>query len=268
MFIKKILKYYFILSFILTVNCSFAKTQVLIYADDGYQPYSFVNNGKPDGIYYDILKIAFARMKNFEVVVQTIPWKRGLQEVEQGIVFAIYPPYYRPVDRAWMAYSKKILDEKYTMFCRATKKIKAKKKWPDDYKGLVVTKNSGFALPPIFMEAVKKGYVSLSEVRETERNLMKVIAHHADCYVNDELGIQIELARMKKIGKYNPKNNEDKIIKIMDLSNENGYIGYLKNNSKKFPYTDSFVKEFNNIITDMIKSGEIDKIKSQFIKKY
>ncbi|BBH53344.1 substrate-binding periplasmic protein [Fluviispira sanaruensis] len=265
---KKFFYTIFLVLFVIAKNqVASAKEKILIYADDGYQPYSYIDNGNPAGIYYNILKEAFSKLKDFEVKIEAVPWKRGLAEVESGNIFAIYPPYYRPKERAWMEYSEKILDEKYTLFCRATKSIFAKKNWPEDYKGISVTKNSGFALPKNIMDPVEKGIITLSETKNTQQNLRKLIAHHADCYVNDDIAIEIELAKMKKAGEYKPEMPEEKIIKILDLSQETGFIGFSKKSQSKFPYKSKFIKEFNNIILDMKKNGRVEKIKQNYINK-
>ncbi|WP_186644823.1 substrate-binding periplasmic protein [Fluviispira vulneris] len=265
---KKILYTIFLVLYLIaTDQITSAKQKILIYADDGYQPYSYIENENPAGIYYNILKEAFSKLKDFEVKIEAVPWKRGLAEVEKGNVLAIYPPYYRPVERAWMKYSEKILNEQLALFCRATKSILKKKKWPEDYKGLTVSKNSGFAMPKIIMDAVAKEYIFLSETKETYQNLRKVIAHHIDCYVNDDIAIEIELEKLRRGGFYNPNSPEEKIIKIMDLSKEFGYIGFLKTQQSKFPFKDKFIKDINVIINDMKKNGRIEEIKQNYISK-
>ena len=60
-----------------------AKQEVLVYGDINYPPYSFEEDGKPKGIYVDILKAAFAHMPDYDVTIKMIPWKRGLEYIRK-----------------------------------------------------------------------------------------------------------------------------------------------------------------------------------------
>ena len=73
----------------------FSQIDVTVYGDDSYPPYSYVENGKLTGIYTAILKKVFSQMPDYNVSIHSIPWKRGLAEIEQGKIFALYPPYKR-----------------------------------------------------------------------------------------------------------------------------------------------------------------------------
>ena len=95
-----------------------AQTDVEIYGDDSYPPYSFVESGRLTGIYTIILDRIFNQMPSYHVVLRGYPWKRGLQQVESGEIFALFPPYKRPKERPFMDYDMPILDEKLVVFCR------------------------------------------------------------------------------------------------------------------------------------------------------
>ena len=84
-----------ILLALLLVNSSvLGKQPVLIYGDINYPPYSFYKEGRPEGIYVNTLRSAFARMPDYDVEIKMIPWKRGLEYVKKSEAVAMVPPYY------------------------------------------------------------------------------------------------------------------------------------------------------------------------------
>ncbi|WGL60048.1 transporter substrate-binding domain-containing protein [Pigmentibacter sp. JX0631] len=240
----------------------FAKNKVLIVADAGYEPYSYEKEGKPSGLYYELLKVIFARMADFEIEIHTMPWKRALNELKINKAFAIYPPYERPIERPWIHYSDKILEEHISLFCRKDNPYAKKKKWPDDFKDILVAKNSGFIMGDNFEKAVKSGYIKTDEGALTSlQNLQKIKKKYADCYVNDELSIKIAL--------FQNSLNEDlteneKIVKVIDLVTEPTFLGYVKNKSL-FPYEEKFIAQFNYQLKLLKTSGELEKIYNNFI---
>lgn len=86
-------------------------------------------------------------MKGYQVKINAVPWKRALSYIERGKGFAIYPPYHRAEDRPYMwPYSIPILDERVIVVCRAEVfSDSVRPVWPDDYYGLVIGQNAGFA---------------------------------------------------------------------------------------------------------------------------
>lgn len=116
--------------------------ELIVVADDNYPPYSYTKNAKPAGIYNIILKKIFSKMPSYNVTIRPMPWKRALQEVEQGKVFAISPPYYHINKRPFIwPYSMPILDEKVALYCHKELTLqRIFKEWPRDYFGLRIGK--------------------------------------------------------------------------------------------------------------------------------
>lgn len=100
-------------------------------ADSGYQPYSYLKEDKVAGLYFEIYNKIFEKMKDYDIKIEAIPWKRALNDVEKGKAFAVFPPYFRPKDRAWMDYSDKVYDENVSLYCKKNSEFADKKKWPD-----------------------------------------------------------------------------------------------------------------------------------------
>lgn len=238
---------------------------VTIYSDDNYPPYSYIENGEPKGIYVDILKTAFSRLKGYTVTIAPVPWKRGLEQIENGTGFALFPPYFRPVDRPWMDYSTPILTEKLTFFCHEDILKTPRPRWPEDYAGLTIGKNLGFASLPEDEAELTKYNITVNEAVGSETNLMRVAFKRLDCYINDRLSILWELQRLEANGTYDPGGEHAKIVEGITLSSEEGYVGYTLIHPEAFPYKADFKTQLDEILTAMKDSGEIEEIVNQFI---
>jgi len=118
---------------------------IVIYFDSGYSPYSYFEDGQLSGIYVDVMKEAVDQISEYKVVFVPISWKRGLELLEKGKIFALVPPYKRITDRPWMDYTVKILDEELVIVSIVDKELKDRKDWPEDFKDLKIGINSGFA---------------------------------------------------------------------------------------------------------------------------
>jgi len=241
---------------------------VTVYNDDSYPPYSYKENGGIKGIYVNILKTAFSRLDGYAVTIEPVPWKRGLEYIETGRGFAIFPPYYHPVDRPWMTYSTPILDEALTIFCNADVLKTPRPNWPQDYAGLTIGNNLGFAgIKEGQAEALAKYNITIEETAGSEANLLKVALKRIDCYANDKLSVLWELQRLKAGGKYDPGGTQAEILEGATISSEQGHLGYTATDKGAFPYKADFVAQLDKILTAMKDSGEIQKIVDQFISQ-
>lgn len=239
---------------------------VTVYSDDSYPPYSYKENGEAKGIYVDILKTAFSRMDGYTITIEPVPWKRGLEYIETGRGFAIFPPYYHPEKRPWMAYSTPILDESLTIFCNADVLKTARPNWPQDYAGLTIGNNLGFVgITEGQTEALTKYNITIEETTGNEANLLKVALKRIDCYANDKLSILWELQRLKANGTYDPGGTQAEILEGATISSEQGYVGYAVMDQDAFPFKADFVAQLDDILNAMKESGEIKEIVNQFI---
>ena len=59
--------------------------KVTIIGDYNYAPYSYVEDGKTKGLYPLILNQIFSRMKDYQVNLSMMPWKRGLAMIENNV---------------------------------------------------------------------------------------------------------------------------------------------------------------------------------------
>nr|WP_315249979.1 transporter substrate-binding domain-containing protein [uncultured Duganella sp.] len=252
----------------LCASAQAADIPVTIYADAGYPPYSYEKDGKPAGLYYEIVRAAFSRMHGYRVEVQTVPWRRGMALLRTGNGFALYPPYMNTKDEPWTwPYSLPLYEERVVAVCR--KDVLAaspRKQWPQDFYGLTIGNNAGFIVGgEMFADAVRTGLLRMEEGKDSETNIIKLGLKRIDCYINDRVSIQWTLNQLKAQGRY--VNHAD-IEEATVIAVKQGYLGYTSRDSGRFTYKADFVQQFDNAIAQMKRSGEIDAIVRQFFKTH
>ncbi len=246
--------------FILLVLCVlfmnsmlFAKQQVTIYGDDSYPPYSYKENNEAKGIYVDILKLAFSKMENYEIIIKMIPWKRGLKYIKQGEAFALFPPYHDKDRLLWMIFSEPILKEEIIVFGKDVN-LKGKTKWPDDFYGYTIGMNRGFTPYGVggaaFGDAYTAGKIKIEEANTTEQNLKKLVRDRFLFYIYDKL---------LDIGPY-PSIKRGIVINTND-----GHLGFTKKNVN-YMFMSDFKDTFNQIIKNLKNSNEIHEIIEKYLK--
>jgi polar amino acid transport system substrate-binding protein len=248
-----------------------ADIPVTIYADAGYPPYSYEKDGKPAGLYYDIVRAAFAHMHGYRIEVQAVPWKRGMALLKSGSGFALYPPYMNTKDEPWTwPYSMPLLEEHVVAVCRKdVLAAKPRKRWPEDFFGLTIGNNAGFIVGgEAFDQAVKAGKLRMEEAKDSETNIIKLGMRRIDCYINDRISIQWTRDRLKAEGKYDEGGAHAEVAEAIQISAKQGYLGYTDRDQGKYTYKSDFVRQFDSAIQQMKRSGEMDAITRGFFKQH
>ncbi|NPA55831.1 MAG: amino acid ABC transporter substrate-binding protein [Epsilonproteobacteria bacterium] len=227
------------------------QTVVTLACDQGYPPYSYKEGSQAKGIYVDIIKKAFDKMPQYKLKIIPLAWKRAIWSVQKGRVVGFFPPYFNKERLAWTKFSKPILAETTIVFAKA-KTLKNRKKFPDDFVGLTVCMNRGFSLASLggekFAKMVDSGSINIKWGNTNKTCLNQLQRNRADFYINDRL---ISL------------KGYPSIKRGLEVKHNNGYIGWTLQ-EKKYPYEEDLIKQFNKVITQMKKDGEIDAI----VKKY
>ncbi len=244
-----------------------AEIAVTIYADAGYPPYSWSRDGKPAGLYYEIVKAAVARMEGYRVDIQPVPWKRGMSMLEQGSAFALFPPYFNTRDEPFTwPYSLPLYEEHVVAWCR--KDVVARRShmvWPIDFHGLRIGNNAGFIVGGAdFDRAVKADKIVLEEARDNQANLIKLGLGRIDCYINDRVSIQWTLALLKRDGLYQEGGKHAALVEAAVIGVEQGFLGFTDRDKGRFPFKTDFVKKFDEVIYQMKRKGEIERIAEAF----
>lgn len=237
---------------------------VIVYSDDSYPPYSYAEKGEAKGIYPEIFRKAFAQMPQYRVEIKPVPWKRGLKMLETGEGLALFPPYFRPLERPYVKYSAPVLAESVAVFCSAAIADRVeRKRWPEDYFGLRFGINAGFSLGgDAFNQAAKNGQIILDPAAGNRVNLEKLILQRVDCYINDRYSILWEWRHINAEGL-----NRDgaKIVETAVVAAEQGYLGYTDRDNGRFPFKEDFITELNKIIESMRRTGEIQRITDRIL---
>lgn len=244
--------------------CRADEITVTLLSDDGYPPYAFARNGMAAGIYPDILRAAATQLRGYRLVLEARPWKRALAAVESGEAIGVLPPYYRPAERPYLAsYSVPILAEKVVVYCREAVLSRPRPIWPDNYYGLRIGRNLGYLVGgEAFYLAAKAGRLKQEEARDTRQNLQKLIHQRLDCYLNDEIAIQSELADLARQNEYLPARH-GRIVAGTTISAEHGYIGY-RIEDERFPYLNDFRQQLDRALQRLQANGEIPRIVARY----
>lgn len=233
---------------------------LVIYGDDGYPPYSYVENGQMKGIYTDILREALRTMPQYRVQLRPVPWKRGVLMMQTGEAFALYPPYALPGERPTVSYSAPLLTEHVAVFCnQEVAKRRKLASWPLDYRGLRIGVNAGFLVgDAAYHAAVREGTLKVDMAKGTRSNLLKLMHGRVDCYINDRLSVHWELQRLRREGQVLPAMLA--IKETAQLASQQGYLGYGPVLPATAPYRADFIARFNLALAQMQQNGEIRRI--------
>lgn len=242
--------------------------EVTIFCDDAYLPYSYAGKDREArGIYKEVLTRAFKQMKDYEVTIVPQPWTRAMSFLEKNDVFAVYPPYYRPVERPFIKdYSVPILEETIVVYARKGETSKEMRSWPKDWYGKKVGIFTGTLdiAGEEFGEAVRGGQIQILEAKSNEENLRHLITRKVDAYVNDRNAILYTLKVLKSKKEW--PENAPQVEEVAVVSKEKGYLAFSQDD-KKYPYKKDFIKKFNAAILKLQRNNEIEKITEDYLNR-
>jgi len=146
---------------------------------------------------------------------------------------------------------------------------KPRKRWPEDFYGLTIGNNAGFIVGgEAFDKAVRARQLRVEEAKDSETNIVKLGLKRIDCYINDRLSIQWTLNQLKAQGKYDEGGAHASVAEAAVIAVEQGFLGFTDRDNGKFTYKNDFVKQFDNAIYQMKRTGEIDNIARNFFKTH
>jgi len=238
-------------------------TPLVIYGDDDYPPYSYVEHGQLKGIYTEIVREAVQSMPQYAVQLRPVPWKRGVLMLQTGEAFALYPPYSWRSERPYVRYSVPLLMEQLVVLCNQDVLAKRTlRQWPADYGGLHIGVNAGFLLGDAKQTAaLQAAQIVFDTAKGTRTNLLKLMRGRIDCYVSDRLSAQWELQRIRREGAPGtPVQVIQAIQETAQLASQQGHLGVTERRPAAYPYRDDFIEQFNAAIVRMQTSGAIRRI--------
>jgi len=248
---------------------SFAeKIEVEILTNDSHPPYVYIQEGDIKGIYIEVLKRISERMSDYKLTITAAPWQRVKKLIEVGKKIAFVPPYYHGHDWHYVwPYSISIMDERVVVICHKELLNTPRPNWPEDYTGLIIANNSGYDGfgGPTFRKLVKEGSITLAEAKTTQQNLLRLIRKRVDCYMGNQISVQWRIKTMLESGDLTAAEQED-LVEAAVISTDAVYMGFTNRDQGRFYYKEDFVKNFNNELYKMKKSGEIKQIYEEYFK--
>jgi polar amino acid transport system substrate-binding protein len=244
-----------------TASAVQAAERVVLYGDENYPPYSFVQDGQFKGMYVDILNKAAERLQP-DYVVELLPvsWKRGLLYLERGSALGLFPPGFKKERGYIKDYSVGLYQETVVVFCNAQVMKSNPKQFPEDFKGMTMGANRGFLLSARLMDAVTNGIVNVEEANGNESNLQKLAHERIDCYVSDRAAALYSAKLLRE----SDASFTMMLHEAVALSNEETFIGY--SGKAHPPYKADFIKRMDAVLNEMKRSGEIDAIVADFLR--
>lgn len=240
--------------------------EVTILCDNGYPPYSYGEDGEAKGLYSDILRAAFARMPAYRVSIRPVPWRRGLAELERGTSFALYPPYYRPLERPYMDYSRPLLAEKVVVYLNpGTARSHAIADFPGAYLGLNIGMNDGFSVVqnPLFEQMRERGQLMVSHARDNRSNLLKLSRERIDAYINDRLSILWTLQQLQQRGELQAEI-ANALVEGPTLSVEHGHLGITNRDQGRFAFKADFMRSLDAALVELERTGVIATLTANY----
>lgn len=237
-----------------------AQQTVILYGDDDYAPYSYVENGVFKGMYIDILRQAANRMPGYRLDLQPRPWKRGLAALEQGQVFGLFPPG-RKTERSYVQpYSAMLYRESVVLFCHDAVMHIARTHFPDDFAGLTIGVNTGFLLSEKLMAPARHGVLRLEAAKGNEANLKKLALRRIDCYASDRGAARHTARKLRgELEHYGFQLRE-----VLELSSEATYIAYSARNTPA--YKADFIEQMNAALLALRNNGQMTRIEQAYLR--
>ncbi|MBN2825309.1 MAG: transporter substrate-binding domain-containing protein [Campylobacterales bacterium] len=255
----------------LLLNFSYGATEITLYTDSNYKPYSYLEDGKAKGIHVEIIKAIFGKMRNYTVEIVPISWEEGVEKMKSAEILILANLYKRPKKRPFVTdYSDAYMHESPSIYCNQTLILVDSQniRWATEFKGMKIGKQKGASLnlPDSFREAIQSKAITLVEDIHPN-NIDNLINNTIDCYINDSLAIESALSLAKDQNKKNKTElkNIQAIHKIAQLSQESIHFGFSK---KYFPKRQDLIKQINLAIKVMQNTGEMDEIIAQYLKEF
>nr|BFD63433.1 hypothetical protein BdHM001_21140 [Bdellovibrio sp. HM001] len=151
-----------------------AEAQKVRFASDPYPPFIYEENGVPKGTALPLLAKMLA-IKESDLDVKIIPWKRALKEAENGAVDIIGPMQVDP-KKTYLTYTKQVIKTEEALWTLASNQYLSQLRWetPQDLRyysiGYVLGYEYGEPLGS-YLKAPKSRKVEVQSVAQGLRKL-------------------------------------------------------------------------------------------------
>ncbi len=229
-------------------NLSVAAEKLVINIDEQNAPFMYAKDDNVEGIYPAVIAAAFRHM-NVVLTIRAKPWKRCIYEIDTGT--AGIGGIYKNTEREQKYdFSAPIFVEKLVVYFNATKPLSFTK--IDDLKDRDIGVRMGWSYGDDFDAARKANVFTTQEVGTDEQNFWKLEAGRIDAAIAiAESGIR-----------YMPKC-KNVVAATTPLSQIQSFLAFSKTNNRT-----SLLRQFDQAIADMKKSGEFQTILNEEVSKW
>lgn len=258
------MKYHWACLFTFLLPASWGSESVVLYGDEAYPPYSYVENGVSKGIYVDFLRQVAKAMPDFDVQLQPVAWKRGLQMMKSGEAQALFPPYIINERDYLKPYSTALYTERIVLMCHPAVMNQPRVNFPADFAQLNIGINRGFALNEEFQKAARARQIRLDEANNNDANVRKLAARRIDCYANDQAAIRYTLRKLQRDGKASAEIKALRLVETVTISQSTAHIGFSAQHAA--PNQAQLVQQLDATINELKRQGVMKQIIAQYIE--
>ena len=247
------MKFFFLCVFlstaILPLDTIANNKDTIIALDSAYPPYMHGSKSKPKGLYANLLKEIFGKMK-LSLTLEPKPWKRVMTKAKLG-KWGVGGIYKNSERVKIFDYSEPIYYERLVLFTRKSSNIKFKKL--SDLKGKVIGVMRGWSYGEDFDKAKKMKIFRVQETNEGTQSFKLLLKKRVDAVVMDSVSANIILKKEGWQKKVDESTNP--------VAKNAAYIVFLKTMDQK-----ELINKFNDTVQQMKEDGSYQKIISEFIK--
>ena len=250
---------------VMAFSAPVSATEIPVYVDSRYYPYSYEEDGKPMGKFIEILRLADSRIPDFEIKIIPVPWDRGKHYMETGKGVGLVPPYYHGHDWPYLyPYSLALYSETVRAYCREDlPALLEERSWPDGYEGVAVGNVRGYdgwgGLA--FHEMVEQEKIQYFTTKSADLLVKLGMTNRFDCLLMEQIVFDTEYR--SQVEQFEASGRPyTKLVPGPVTNVEPVYMGYSKPalDANSFPGTVDFKRAFDTELYKMHKQGEIDEI--------
>lgn len=221
---------------------------------DDFPPYEFEKNGEVTGLCTEIVKKVIQRLNMDVNSLKIYPWKRGMFNLEHGIIDALYTAGRdKEREKKFIYPSEELIMTRWVLFIKKKDTNILKFDSLKDLRGKKIGVTLGYNYTPEFWDFLKQEQ-NYEEVRTNAQNFKKLAASRLD-YVVSEYGVGLFILKKLKLN--------DKITALLNnlIKIEPQYIMF----SRK-TITEGFVRKFSDELTTFKTTSQYQIIMDKYLK--
>lgn len=228
-----------------------ASAKIFHFASDEWYPFYYIEDHKPTGLAYDIMKEALLRLGH-RFSIKTVPTRRLRVLLERGAVDGILldSPAWADADQLqYSVFSKPVLRVSEYVYAPIDLPFKPTK--TEDFKGKKIAISAGYMYPD-FDHLKKNDEIKVFEAYDPESLPLMVSANRVDLFFMDEISFH----HLKEMGKI----EEQKFKPIFKINTTTLSFRLHKKNIDLLP-------SLNKTLDEMRKTQAIQDIQFRYLGK-